>query len=414
MRSAFTKLVLAFVTFAGALTTLSGALAGPSSAAGSPLTIAYISSLTGLAASQYKDSQLGFQARIALQNAQGGVNGHPLVGTVSDDATSPSNTTTAVQNAISKGVIGIVANTPLFFSAAKYAHQAGIPVTGAYTDGPEWGEQPYTNMFASDRGSENPKIPVNTLFGSFLKSRGGRVIATYGYGISPSSSSAAVGTAQSFKLAGGKIGVIDTSVPFGSVAFTTQALVAKQKGVDTLVPALDDNSNYALATALKQAGVKLKAAMFATGFEPSTVNSPVWQDVQGGYFLSQFRPFSLPNAGTRQMAAALQKYAGFKPGQFPTFSQYEGWLGADLMIQGLKKAGPNPTSSGVISAIRSIKAYNGNGLLAITINYSTVFGKDLPECVWFVQAQTSAFVPVSAQPFCGHDVPGTSTLQSSS
>ena len=134
-----------------------------------------------------------------------------------------------------------------------------MPVTGTYDDGPEWGTQPYTNMFASDDGSVNPKYPVNTQIGNFLKAHGGTVLGSYGYGISPSSARAAIGTAQSFEHAGGKVGVLDTTVPFGSVDFTSAALVAKQKGINAMVPALDNNSNYALATALKQAGVKLKA-----------------------------------------------------------------------------------------------------------------------------------------------------------
>ena len=54
----------------------------------------------------------------------------------------------------------------------------------------------------------------------------------------------------SFEHVGGKEGVLDTSVPFGSVDFTTEALVAKQKGVNAFYAGLDDNSNYALATAL--------------------------------------------------------------------------------------------------------------------------------------------------------------------
>ena len=36
-------------------------------------------------------------------------------------------------------------------------------MTGGSFDGPEWGTQPYTNMFASDTGSIDPKYPVNTL-----------------------------------------------------------------------------------------------------------------------------------------------------------------------------------------------------------------------------------------------------------
>ena len=57
-----------------------------------------------------------------------------------------------------------------------------------------------------------------------------------------------------------------------------------------MVPAIDNNSNYALATALKQAGVKLKAVLFATGYQPDVINSPAWSALQGDYFMSLFRP----------------------------------------------------------------------------------------------------------------------------
>ena len=153
-----------------------------------------------------------------------------------DDQTSPSRQIdTAVQSAISKGAFGIVSQSPLFFLAASYPHQAGLPVTGSYDDGPEWGTQPYTNMFASDNGSVNPAYPVNTQIGDFLKAHGATVLGSYGYSISPSSSRAAIGTGQSFEHAGGKVGVLDTTVPFGSVDFTSAALVAKQKNINSHV-----------------------------------------------------------------------------------------------------------------------------------------------------------------------------------
>src|SRR5271163_4907280 len=73
--------------------------------------------------------------------------------------------------------------------------------------------------------------------------------------------------------------------------------------------------------------------------------------------------FSLPNAGTLQMAAGLQKYQHFSKTQFPTLFQYETWSGANLMIQALQMAGPNP------------------------INYSTIFGHDpAKQCVWILRA----------------------------
>ena len=376
-----------------------------------PITLALVTSLTGPSAPETASSPAGFRARLALQNAHGGVHGHRLIPLVIDDQTSPTQVATAVQSALARGALGIVSATPLFFLAAKYAQQKGVPVTGSYTDGPEWGEKPYTNMFASDLGSLDPTLPVNTLEGKILRKFGGTVLGAYGYSISPSSSREAGATGQSFQHAGGTVGVLDTSLAFGSLDFTSAALVAKEKHIDALFPTMIDASNFALATALKQAGVKLKAAVFATGYDPDVVHSPAWSSLQGDYFLSIFRPFSLPNAGTRRMAAALQKYQHFSPQQFPTLFQYESWAGADLMIKGLESAGENPTSQGVVTALRGVTSYDAGGLLANPLNYATIFGHDPPrQCVWVLRAKAHGFVPTSLQPVCGTDIPGTSTV----
>ncbi len=385
----------------------------PKAASGAPLNITYISSLTGPAASEFGSSQQGCVARVDLQNAEGGVNGRKINLSVVDDQTNPTLTSTAVQRAISDGAVGIVSNTPFFFEAAKFAQQADVPVTGNSADGPEWGEQPYTNMFDAFRGSEDPKVPVNSIYGDFLKAHGGTTIGAYGYGISPLSADEAKGAAESFVRAGGKVGVLDTTVPFAGVSFTSEALTARQKNVDALLPTMDDASNYALMTALEQAGVKLKAVLLSTGYQPDVINSPAWPSLQGAYFLSLARPFSVPNAGTEQMAAALKQYAGFTSSEFPSYGQDLSWLGCDLMITGLQRAGANPTRAGVVSSLRSLTSYNGNGLLPVNIDFSTIFGHDLPQCAWVLQAEKSGFVPVSSKPYCGTDYAGTSTSSGS-
>lgn len=395
---------LPFVALTAAATT--------ASASPARITLAYITDLTGEAAAENSASPAGFEARIDLQNAEGGVNGHKLVPLVIDDQTSPSEITTAVQDADSKA-FGIVAQSPVFFLAAKYPQEGGMPVTGAYTDGPEWGTHPYTNMFASDEGSVDPKYPANTTIDSILKAHGGTVLGAYGYGISPTSTRAAEGDAEAATHLGLKVGVLNTTVPFGSVAFTSDALVAKQDHVNALVPSLDNNSNYALAEAMKQAGVNLKAVLFATGYEPDVIDSPAWSAVQGDYFDSLYRPWVLPDAGTEQMQAAMERYAHFTKSDFPSFSQYEAWAGADLMIKGLELAGKNPTRAAVIKDLRGLKSYTANGLLPEPIDYSTIFGHDLPrQCSWVMQAEKNGFVPVSSQPVCGIDIPGTATASS--
>src|SRR6516165_9849559 len=77
-----------------------GAASG--SASKSPVTIALITSETGLAGPEYGDANLGFLARIAQQNAAGGVNGRKIVPLVIDDQSSPTTVVTGVQDAISR------------------------------------------------------------------------------------------------------------------------------------------------------------------------------------------------------------------------------------------------------------------------------------------------------------------------
>jgi len=82
------------------------------------------------------------------------------------------------------------------------------------------------------------------------------------------------------------------------------------------------------------------------------------------------------------------------------------------MIKGIQPTGKNPTSSAVTKSLRSVKSCDG--ILPKPINHSTIFGHDLPQtCGWYLQAQTKGFVPVTSQPVCGRDLPGTTTVSSS-
>ena len=93
--------------------------------------------------------------------------------------------------------------------------------------------------------------------------------------------------------------MLDTSIPFGSVAMAPVALAAKQENVNAVYAGMDNDTNFALATALKQAGVKIKALVFPTGFEPDSVGSPAWSAVQGDYFDTEFRPVQTPQCAAR-------------------------------------------------------------------------------------------------------------------
>ena len=412
--------IAAFV-FAGAVALPAvcvGGLASPASAAPAPLTVAFISSQTGAAATQDVNIVPVFKAALAAQNAKGGVNGHQLVPLVIDDQTSPATAVTGVQEAISRGAIGIVSNSALAGLFYKYPQQAGMPVTGDNSDGPEWGTQPNTNMFGTgSTGSTDPAYPISTMYGNIIKKYGGKRVAVYALSISPNSIQSNTNESQSLARIdpSAKVVVDNRSVAFGSTAFGPAALVAKQNNVDTVWTNLDTTGDISLGTALKQAGVKLKGIFYPTGYDPALIHSPSWGNVQGDYFLVDFHPFYEPNAGTKQMQSTLEKYAGWTKSQFPTYSQDTTWLGTELMIKGLVGAGANPTHASVIKSLHSITNWSGNGLLPYTLNYSTSFGKPAPaNCVWLTKAGPNGFVPVAKSPVCGHYLPGTSSVSSSS
>jgi branched-chain amino acid transport system substrate-binding protein len=375
-----------------------------------PVKIALITSLTGIAAPEYQTTPQGFLARIDLQNAEGGIDGRKIVPIIFDDQGSLTSVVTATKEAIAEGAIGIVSVSSFFFAAYEYPQKAGIPVTGAAVDGYEWGEQPNTNMFAADQGSVDPLVPVNSSYGDFLKSQGGTVVGSYGYGISPTSSYSANGTAKSSLAAGLKVGVVDTSVPFGTVDFSTEALAAKSAGVNAVWGAMDNDSNFALMTALKQDGVNPKVVLFPTGYEADIIGTPAWQAVQGAFFITSFRPTSIPNAGTIEMVDALHRYQHRAPSNFPSFNIYESWLGTDLMIKGIGLAGKNPTPAKVITSLRNVTSYNGNGILATSFDYKTDFGKNPSEsCAWYMQAQKTGFRALSDTPACYRYIPGSTS-----
>ena len=371
--------------------------------------------LTGEGASQDGTSPAGFTARIDMQNAEGGIDGHKLVGMIIDDADQPVPDQDRRAECRLQSALGIVSQSPLFFLAAKYPNQAGEPVTGSYDDGPEWGTQPYTNMFASDTGSVDPNYPVNTQIGNFLKAHGGTVLGSYGYSISPIVQSCRHRHRKSFNHAGGKAGC--STPPFPSAAWTSPAaaLAAKQQNINAMVPAMDNDSNYALATALKQAGVKLKAAVFPTGYQPDVDRLPGVEQIAGDYFLSLV-PALLP-AQCRHRAdaggVAEVRPLHLRPNSRPS-SPVRGVGGGRPDDQGTAAGRPEPDPVGSHQRkLRGITSYNANGLLPVTLDYSTNFGKNPPQtCAWIMKAEKTEFSLVSPTPTCGTDLPHTSTASS--
>jgi branched-chain amino acid transport system substrate-binding protein len=386
------------------------ALGSPVAAAPAPITIGYIGDLTGVASSTFADGPGGARARVDAQNAKGGVNGHHIKLLVVDDQSNPTTFKTAVQDLVqTKHAFGIITDSAFVFEAAPYLHQLGVPVTGYAIDGPEWGQQPYTNMFdvaTPTLGTLGGYYYASKAGAQYLKKLGVTKMAELGYGISPSATEAVKESVYLDSKAGIANCYENVSVPFGTNDFTADVLQIKQSGCNGVSTAMVDSSDVALAQAIKNAGLHLKAQVYATGYDDTILDQPSARAaMQGAYFGAAFN-FTKPNAATAKMLGVLLRYdAAYHKGGIPDLGLYGSYLGADLMIKGLKVAGKNPTRASFISHLRKVSNYNAGGILSTPTTYrhfATTGMLPKRSCGFEFRLETRGFVLQNGgQPVCG-------------
>lgn len=376
---------------------------GTAVASAAPYTIGLITDETGPGAPVEVNTVAAVTARIDLQNAHGGVNGHQIKLIVRDDQTSPTENATATQSLLAQGVLAIINDSPVTFGSTTITQKEGVPVVGSATDGYEWGEQPNTNMFSLSYSLWDPKEPVYALSPAIWK--GVSPVASFGYSISPSSSESAKAFTYAARKFGLKVGYLDTGLPYGTVNATSIALELKSNHVEGMYLPLDDNTNFAILTSAKQAGAPLRVTVSATGYGQALLDdSAAVPAAQGVYFPTVGEPVELHTAATKLLQSALAKY-GHLTG-VPDFSAYEGWASADLMIKGLQLAGKTATRASIIKNLRKVTSYNAGGLLPTPINF-TQFGKDPKKlCSYYTILRGKQFVVANAgKPVCSSLLP---------
>ncbi len=328
------------------------------------IKLGYITSETGIAASSFKGGEAGAIARIDLQNAQGGVDGRKIVLVTADDGTIGPKAA-AQQMVENQGVFGVIDLSAFVVAAAPYYQQEDVPVTGAGIDGPEWGQQPYTNMFSFGPATYTPfggKYYTYDGVAMFLKSLGVTKLAAFSYGISESSIQSNKSTLQAAAGYGISNCYEDNSVGFGQVAFTTESLAVQRASCNGIISTMVDASDVGFSAALKEAGVSAKQ-FYYTGYDQSVLDDSNASTALDGDYFSAAPDFTDPNAGTQGMLAALHQYEPSVTG-IPSLGVYGSYFAADVMIEGLEVAGANPTRQSFITNLRNVSSYQGHGLFS--------------------------------------------------
>ncbi|MDO9485318.1 MAG: ABC transporter substrate-binding protein [Actinomycetota bacterium] len=360
------------------------------------INVGWIGPKTGAASANYIGSSEASQLRIDQENAKGGINGRKLVYKVYDDQSNGSGQITAMQKAVqSDNVFGLNAQTATTSMYPTLKDQ-GIPVTGF--NNPAFGTDRNAFGVTGATVSSNPAIASTGVLEK-LKQMGVTKVANINH-ISTGASAAGNATAGLIPFVGGLTQALRISdEPQGTHDATSTALRIKNSGADGAIIVGFIDGAISIMSALKQQGVTLKGVSIVGLSDPSVLRTAngALDGALGTTYGSV--PVGVNNRAVKTYAAGM-KAAGLNP---YSSAAPMGFLGADLLIKGLKVAGKCPTRASFISALRNVTNYDGGGLVPEKISFKGpgILPNGNPAvCNWFMIAKGTDLVP-DAKPTCG-------------
>ena len=324
------------------------------------VTVGNVSIISGPVPGLFEGAPTGVKAYFDMINAQGGVDGRKLLVDSKDDAFSGQQNQTETQEAINSD-FALVGSFSLFdgYGCADLASDTAVPDVSVTLDA---GTNALPNDFSAQPLSGQETLgPVQYYKQHYPKD------TTVGAIVSDVAS-AKTQMAQQFagmKSVGYKIAYVDDVNPLQS-DFTTDVINMKNAGVN----------------AVDLTGVDWQdAAIFVENtatqnWHPGLIFSggPVYAD----QFISHAGGPAVTNG--IQIGQVYALYLGQDATKVPAVKQFDtwvkkvnsswvpdlytlfGWASAELFVQALKAAGPNPTRGSVIAQLKKITSFNADGL----------------------------------------------------
>jgi ABC-type branched-subunit amino acid transport system substrate-binding protein len=362
------------------------------------LGLIYPDSGPGGIVATFNGTRSGVEARIALQNANGGVHGRKIDLVWRDDESNTATFRTAAHNLVdSEQIFGLIAQSIVVSDSAAWLSVQNVPVTGTATTA-DWTRYPnffhFGNLF-------NPGS-VST-FGDYVDAQGGtkalivadptfEVFQNLDAKIAPS-------------LRNSHVAVLGT-VNYSGTSPDRVAEQLRRSGANALVVAAPTSAVLDIYTQAKRLGVKLKVVL-GTSIDNGSLVAERGPETAGLSFLSSFAPVNTP--AVHAYDTAMQTYAPQLAEPYDELA-LDGYVAADEMIEGLQLAGPCPTRDDFIRNLRTVTAFTGNGLIA-PVNLSQPKAPTI--CVNFLKVDPagSALTPVAPPAavdgdgyWCGHTI----------
>jgi len=374
---------LAWLRFASGCLCVSLAAAASGAPGAEEIVIGQVAPLSGVLADTGKDMVLGAKVYFDAVNAQGGVHGRKIRHVVKDDGYKVEETVRLTQEVIEKdGAVALIgfAGTGNVgeLLKQKILEKAGIALVAPYT------------------GGEILRTPFNP----------------YIFHIRAGYADEAEGIVDQLVLLNMKrIGVMYQDDPFGRAGLAGVEAALKKRGLELAgTGAYEKNTDnvtdavQSLAKANPQAVVMISVNKSTAAFSkqirvvstvaqlvnisvvnPKEIVRLIGADHARGIGIAQVMPYpySATIAVVKEYQQAMKKFA--PAGAEMSYTSFEEFVGAKVLVEGLRRAGPAPTRDKIIRALETLSSYDVGGF---TLHFSptnrigsrfvevTVIGKD--------------------------------------
>lgn len=352
---------LAWIRFAAGCL---GASLAVGAASADEIVIGQVAPLSGVLADTGKEMVLGAKVYFDTVNEQGGVNGKKIRHVVKDDGYKVDETVRLTKEVVDKdGAVALIGfagtGNVAELLKQKVLEKANIALVAPYT------------------GGEVLRTPFNP----------------YVFHIRAGYADEAEGIVNQLLMLNMKrIGVMYQDDPFGKAGLEGVEAALKRRGLEVVgTGAYEKNTDNvadavnAIAKANPQAVVMISVNKSTAAFSrairkvstvaqlvnisvvnPKEIARQIGNEDARGIGIAQVMPYpySPTLAIVKEYQQAMKKHA---PGAEWSYTSFEEFVGAKVLVEGLRRAGPNPSREKVIRALETLHAFDTGGF---TVRFS--------------------------------------------
>ncbi len=356
----------------------------------STIRVGGVASTTNPIGGAYGESFQGVEAYFEYINSEGGIYGRELELTAQEDDNTGFENRQDVQNLLTQDIFAVVPVATLDFAGAELLVDANMPTFG-WNINEEFalGE----NLFGT-RGFLCFTCPGAGL-PWLAQELGAEQVATLGYDV-PQSADCVEGIQNSFDTyPTAELAFLDDSLPYGIPDLSAQVRDMADAGIDLVTTCMDFNGVTTLQQEMRRQNLD------ATQYLPNGYDYNFLEEngdlFDGAYVLTNFVPFEVPDDEKPEGMVLYEEWIEEVDGTVGELS-LGGWMAADMLVTGLRAAGPEFSQQGVIDGLNQLTDYDFMGLSA-DIDWTVEHDEDAPVgCSALSQIQDGAFVPVFGEP----------------